>query len=101
MAFIGDTLINSGAGHNILEPLVHGAKVFYGPYLQTFSDIKIKLEQQGLAVMIEDPPGKNFENLLHNYLANLDKKKDLKKQTQKFLINLQAGKKELIQQILL
>ena len=99
LAFVGDTLINSGAGHNILEPLTHGAKVFYGPYLQTFSDIKVKLEQQSLAVKIEDPPKKTFENLLNNHLANLDKKKDLK-QIKDFLMDLQMSKKELIQQML-
>jgi 3-deoxy-D-manno-octulosonic-acid transferase len=50
--FVGGSLVNIG-GHNILEPLVYKKPVFFGPYMQNFSEIAQTLEKAGAGILVK------------------------------------------------
>ena len=56
--FVGGSLVNIG-GHNILEPLVYGKPVVFGPYMQNFSEIAESLMESKAGIMV-----RNGEELL-------------------------------------
>ena len=51
VAFCGGSLVPVG-GHNILEPVAWGKPVFYGPYMDNFSDIQEIVEELGLGFQV-------------------------------------------------
>jgi len=51
IAFVGGSLVPKG-GHNILEPLVQGHPVMFGPYMENIKEISSLVLQEGLGWMI-------------------------------------------------
>ena len=69
VAFCGGSLIPIG-GHNILEPVVWGKPVFYGPYMNNFSDIKEAVEEVGFGIQVSDK--KDLAYKLEKFLKHSD-----------------------------
>lgn len=53
VAFVGGSLIKKG-GHNLLEPASFGIPVFFGPYVENFSEIAEELIQEKGGIMVEN-----------------------------------------------
>jgi len=53
-AFIGGTL-KIGAGHNVVEPLVFGKPVSYGPNRGFFESVQIACEEAGVGFRVRTP----------------------------------------------
>lgn len=53
VAFIGGSLVPIG-GHNALEPAVFAKPLFFGPYMDHFSELAALLQQAGGAIQVHD-----------------------------------------------
>ena len=73
IAFCGGSLVPVG-GHNILEPVTWGKKVFYGPYMSNFSDIKDAVEELGFGIQVSDK--KDLAYKLEKFLKHTDTAQD-------------------------
>ncbi|MGH7846183.1 MAG: 3-deoxy-D-manno-octulosonic acid transferase [Candidatus Binatia bacterium] len=49
--FVGGSLVRRG-GHNILEPASWGKPIFFGPYMDNYSNIAGSLEREGAAIQV-------------------------------------------------
>ncbi len=65
LAFVGGSFVSTG-GHNLFEPAAHGIPVFWGPYVESCSDMAALLENQGAGKEVKtvDELCKEFEVLL-------------------------------------
>jgi 3-deoxy-D-manno-octulosonic-acid transferase len=52
VAFVGGSLINNG-GHNLLEPVIYGKPVFFGPYIQDFKALAHMLSKYKIGFMVK------------------------------------------------
>jgi len=51
--FVGGSLVRRG-GHNILEPASWGKPIFFGPYMDNYSNIAGSLEREGAAIRVHN-----------------------------------------------
>jgi 3-deoxy-D-manno-octulosonic-acid transferase len=56
MAFVGGTLANVG-GHNLLEPLIEGCPVAYGPRIETVRESAAIARESGAGIEVADAAG--------------------------------------------
>jgi 3-deoxy-D-manno-octulosonic-acid transferase len=56
MAFVGGTLANVG-GHNLLEPLIEGCPVAYGPRLDAVRESAVIARESGAGIEVADAAG--------------------------------------------
>jgi 3-deoxy-D-manno-octulosonic-acid transferase len=49
--FVGGSLVRRG-GHNVLEPAAWGKAIFFGPYMEHYSNIAASLEREGAALRV-------------------------------------------------
>lgn len=52
-AFVGGSLIQRG-GHNVLEPVLRGVPVVFGPHVQNFREAAALVERSGCGKMVND-----------------------------------------------
>lgn len=62
IVFVGGSLVNKG-GHNILEPVIYGKPVLFGPYIQDFKESADILLENKIGIMV-----KNENELKNNVL---------------------------------
>lgn len=67
IAFVGGSMVNIG-GHNLLEPVIHGKPVIFGPYIQDFQALAERLlaTQIGIMVKSENELKRELLSLLQN-----------------------------------
>ena len=53
LAFVGGSLVKKG-GHNLLEPVLFGKPVLFGPYIQDFQRIAETLLRNNIGIMVQD-----------------------------------------------
>lgn len=64
IAFVGGSMVNKG-GHNLLEPVIHGKPVIFGPYIQDFQELAEQLLAAQIGIMVKS------ENELKRELLSL------------------------------
>jgi len=74
VSFVGGSLVPIG-GHNILEPLVWGKPVLFGPYMNNFRDIAQLAEREGVGIMVKN--GKELGEKLKFLLENPSLRKEI------------------------
>jgi len=67
--FVGGSLVNIG-GHNILEPVVFKKPVFFGPWMQNFSEITAAMREAGAGILVKT--GEELEERADAFLSNED-----------------------------
>lgn len=55
VAFVGGTFVKRVGGHNLLEPLVWGKPVIFGPFVENFKDLARRLEEEEVGVKVTSP----------------------------------------------
>ncbi len=65
--FVGGSLVNRG-GHNLMEAARWGRPVYYGPFIEDFSDAAALLADAGAGFMVED--GRELAGLILDHMAN-------------------------------
>lgn len=53
VAFVGGSLIPRG-GHNLMEPVLHGVPVLFGPYVDNFRPHAELLRREGIGFLVQD-----------------------------------------------
>ena len=53
VVFVGGSMVNAG-GHNMLEPVLRGKPVLFGPYTQNFRESATLLIESGAAAVVRD-----------------------------------------------
>jgi 3-deoxy-D-manno-octulosonic-acid transferase len=55
LVFVGGSMVDAG-GHNMLEPVLRGKPVLFGPYTQNFRESAALLVDSGAAAVVRDGP---------------------------------------------
>ncbi len=53
-AFVGNSLFPPGGGHSLMEPLVQGIPVVYGPHVENFRQVAEELKENELAFSVDN-----------------------------------------------
>ncbi|MFW6007388.1 MAG: 3-deoxy-D-manno-octulosonic acid transferase [Halanaerobiales bacterium] len=73
LVFVGGSLIEKG-GHNILEPVIQGKPVFFGPYMFNFQDNVRLIKEYRAGIQVKDV-NELKEKLLYYFKNEKEKKK--------------------------
>jgi len=66
IAFVGGTLVDIG-GHNIMEPVVAGVPVLFGPSLYNVQEAADKILERGQGAQVRDAA--ELQNILHDFAS--------------------------------
>ncbi|MGQ9728141.1 MAG: 3-deoxy-D-manno-octulosonic acid transferase [Candidatus Fervidibacter sp.] len=67
VAFVGGSLVQRG-GHNIMEPILHGVPVLFGPHIDNFRPHAELLLREGIGFKVHD--GDELVEVTHKLLAS-------------------------------
>jgi 3-deoxy-D-manno-octulosonic-acid transferase len=87
-AFIGNSLIEPGGGHSLIEPLSHGVAVIHGPHIENIGDIANEVHTNGLAFTVHN--AKEIIKTVHSLLEHREQRIELARKATK-LIEDQQG----------
>lgn len=82
LVFVGGSLLNHG-GHNLLEPIMAGKPLFYGPHIQRWQRWSDMLVKCGAARIVHDE--QEIEGIFADFLDNSLEKSDSVERAQKML----------------
>ena len=100
-AFIGNSLIEPGGGHSLIEPLSHGVAVIHGPHIENIGDIADEAHTNGLAFTVHN--AKEIIKIVHSLLEHREKRIELAGKAIKLIEDQQgasAKMSETIQDVL-
>ena len=66
VAFVGNSLVKPGGGHNLIEPVAQGVAVLHGPHIQNMQHMAEILEPHSLAIEVStaEEMAREIESLL-------------------------------------
>lgn len=94
VAFIGNSLVQPGGGHSLIEPLSYGLLVVHGPYVENIGHVAEKAHSQGLAFQVT-----NLEELqqkVHSLLENTSLRFDITEKAKAFITQQQGASKKMV-----
>lgn len=82
LAFVGGSLIKKG-GHNLLEPVIFGKPVLFGPYVQDFQAVAEKLLMNNIGMMVRDE--EELKNTIGLLLRDEARRQEIKEKAQELI----------------
>lgn len=80
VTFVGGSFIKKVGGHNLLEPLVWGRPVIFGPFVENFKGLAKKLQGEGIGVKATSL--EELVHCLHRFLAFGSPYEEISKRTE-------------------
>ncbi|MFT4578030.1 MAG: 3-deoxy-D-manno-octulosonic-acid transferase [Nitrospinales bacterium] len=101
VAFIGNSLIEPGGGHSLIEPLSHGVAVLHGPHIENIGHVADEAHTNGLAFTVHN--SEEIIKMVHSLLEHKERRIELAEKAKKLIEDQQgaSGKMaEIIQNVL-
>ncbi|MBT5029150.1 MAG: hypothetical protein HOM97_12210 [Nitrospina sp.] len=97
VAFIGNSLIEPGGGHSLIEPLSHGIAVLHGPHIENIGHVADEAHTNGLAFTVHN--AEEIVKTVHSLLRHEERRIELAGKAKK-LIEDQQGASEKMSEII-
>ncbi len=97
VAFIGNSLIEPGGGHSLIEPLSHGVAVLHGPHIENIGQVADEAHTNGLAFTVHNE--EEIIKTVHSLLEHKERRMELSGKAKK-LIEDQQGSSEKMADII-
>jgi 3-deoxy-D-manno-octulosonic-acid transferase len=75
LIFVGGSFVPGIGGHNVLEPAVYKKPVFYGPFMDNFSEIADAMREKGGGIQVRDED--DFVSKAEEILTNRERYREL------------------------
>lgn len=82
LTFVGGSLVKKG-GHNLLEPVLFGKPVLFGPYVQDFQGIAETLMINDIGMMVRDE--EDLKNKIRSLLRSEARRREIREKAQELL----------------
>ena len=96
-AFIGNSLIEPGGGHSLIEPLSHGVAVIHGPHIENIGDIANEAHTNGLAFTVHN--AKEIIKTVHSLLEHREQRIELAEKAKKLIEDQQGASAKMAETI--
>jgi 3-deoxy-D-manno-octulosonic-acid transferase len=96
-AFIGNSLIEPGGGHSLIEPLSHGVAVIHGPHIENIGDMANEAHTNGLAFTVHN--AKEIIKTVHSLLENREQRIELARKAKKLIEDQQGASPKMAKTI--
>jgi 3-deoxy-D-manno-octulosonic-acid transferase len=97
VAFIGNSLIEPGGGHSLIEPLSHGVAVMHGPHIENISDIADEAHTNGLAFTVHN--AEEIIKTVNSLLEHKEQRMELARKAKKFIEDQQGASEKMAETI--
>jgi len=101
VAFIGNSLIEPGGGHSLIEPLSHGVAVLHGPHIENIGHVADEAHTNGLAFTVHN--AEEIVKTVHSLLEYKERWIELAGRAKKLVEDQQGASEkmaDLIQDVL-
>jgi 3-deoxy-D-manno-octulosonic-acid transferase len=96
-AFIGNSLIEPGGGHSLIEPLSHGVAVIHGPHIENIGDIADEIHTNGLAFTVHN--AEEIIKTVHSLLEHNEQRIELAGKAKKLIEDQQGASEKMAETI--
>ncbi len=93
VAFVGNSLVEPGGGHSLIEPLSYGLAVLHGPYIENIGHVAEIAHSQGLAWQVQN--SEDLNEKVHALLENKIRRKELAEKARAFIAQQQGASMEM------
>ena len=83
VAFIGNSLIEPGGGHSLIEPLSHGVAVLHGPHIENIGHVADEAHTIGLAFTVNN--SEEIVKTVHSLLEHKERRMELAGKAKKLI----------------
>jgi 3-deoxy-D-manno-octulosonic-acid transferase len=101
VAFIGNSLIEPGGGHSLIEPLSHGIAVLHGPHIENIGHVAEEAHTNGLAFTVHD--AEEIVKTVDSLLKHEERRMELAVKAKKLIEDQQGASEkmtEIVQNVL-
>ncbi len=94
IAFIGNSLVQPGGGHSLIEPLSYGLPVLHGSYVENIGHVSEMAHRQGLAFQVTS--FETLEKKVSALLENKSQRLEIAEKSTIFIAQQQGASKKMV-----
>lgn len=93
VAFIGNSLVEPGGGHSLIEPLSHGIAVLHGPHIENIGNFADEAHTNGLAFTVHN--AEEIVKIIHSLLDHEERRIELAGKAKKLIEDQQGASEKM------
>jgi 3-deoxy-D-manno-octulosonic-acid transferase len=97
VAFIGNSLVEPGGGHSLIEPLSHGVAVLHGPHIENIGNVADEAHTSGLAFTVHN--AEEIVKMVHSLLEHKERRIELAGKAKKLIEDQQGASEKMAETI--
>ena len=93
LAFVGNSFLAPGGGHNLIEPVAQGKPVLFGPFVENNRHNAIELIKSGLGVQVSSAD--EMEEAVRSWLSDKIERARLEGRAKGFVLHHQGASRRM------
>jgi len=93
LAFVGNSFLAPGGGHNLIEPVAQGKPVLFGPFVENHQHNAIELIKSGLGVQVSS--AEEMEEAVRRWLLDKIERAKLEGKAKGFILHHQGASRRM------